>query len=488
MGGSGGEVDVLSQWTYTNHDPLRIGYFTDEVFAMAANSPHDPRVMKMTQLFWYRTQSAPQSTGADHVANPFDDHDPDAAYITISPMHLRESFWTKIARPVQGLMYHGWQALVPTDSPSGYRYTHPDTKEEFRRLHRGILEPFGPMLLEVGDRKSDVAYLDSFTAQMFARRGSYGYSGEEAYLTLLHAQLQPEVIYEEQLLKQGLGGFKLLVLANCDVLTASVAEQIQAFQKQGGLVIGDENLAPAITPDIRIDRIVRTRKGDKDHAAILASAAKLRSALEGKYTYPADCTNPGIITRLRAAEQSNYVFLVNDAREFGTYVGQHGMVMENGLASTGQVSLLRQEGHVYDLLKGQEVKAELKAGRLTWPVMLGPCEGRVFLVAPKAIHAVNVDIPKAARLGDSLPVNITIADAAGQPIAAVLPVLVEISDPAGRQAEFSGHYAAKAGQLKLQLDLAPNDTPGTWQIRVRELASGQEATSYVRVGQPEVQP
>ena len=39
----------------------------------------------------------------------------DAAYITISPMHLRESFWTKIARPVRGIMYHGWQALVPTD-------------------------------------------------------------------------------------------------------------------------------------------------------------------------------------------------------------------------------------------------------------------------------------------------------------------------------------------------------------------------------------
>nr|MDQ3621528.1 hypothetical protein [Verrucomicrobiota bacterium] len=65
-------------------------------------------------------------------------------------------------------------------------------------LHSGVLEPLGPTLLKVGDHRSDVAYLDSFTAQMFARRGSYGYSGDDTYRILLHAQLQPRVIYEEQ--------------------------------------------------------------------------------------------------------------------------------------------------------------------------------------------------------------------------------------------------------------------------------------------------
>jgi len=481
LGGSGGAMDVLGQWTYTNPDPLRIGYFTDEVFAMAANSPQHPRVMKMTQLFWYRSQVAPKAAGAGHIASPFDDHDPDAAYITISPMHLRESFWTKLARPVSGIMYHGWQALVPTDSIGGYRYTNPDTKEEFRRLHRGVLEKLGPTLLRVGEHRSDVAYLDSFTAQMFAHRGSYGYSGEEAYLTLLHAQLQPEVIYEDQVVQQGLDAFKVLVLANCDVLTAGAVQRIQAFQKGGGIVIGDEALAPAIKPDIRLTTVIRTKKGATDHAAILAAAAQLRAALGARYARPADSTNPEIVTRVRAAGKSDYVFVVNDRREFGTYVGQHGIVMENGVPSTGELILNRPAGHIYDLVGGGEVPGETRENKLRWPVNLGPCDGRVFLVTPEPIAAVKLTAPDSAVRGSAVSVSVQIENQGKQPIDAVLPVHLAISDPAGRVAEHSGYYGAVGGQLILRLDIARNDAPGVWQIRVRELASGKESTAYVRI-------
>jgi hypothetical protein len=481
VGGSGGEVDVLGQWTYTNPDPMRVGCFADELFAMAANSSQHPRVMKMTQLFWYRAQSAPKKEGAAYVASPFDDHDPDAGYITISPMHLREAFWTMISRPVSGIMYHGWQALVPTESVGGYRYTNPDTKEEFRRLHRDVLEKLGPMLLQLGDRRSDVAYLDSFTSQMFARRGTYGYSSDETYLTLLHAQLQPQVIYEDQVLREGLAPFKVLVLADCDVLTAGVAARIEAFQKSGGLIIGDENLSPAITPDIRIPKYVRTKKGDIDAAAILANAANLRAALEGKYNHAAESSNPEIVTRVRTSGPSEYVFAVNDRREFGTYVGQHGLVMENGLPSEGTLSLRREAGHVYDLLLGREVQATVEGGKLKWPVNLGPCAGGVFLVSPEAISSVKVKAPHSVPRGEKVDVGVTITNASGKAVPAAIPVKVEISDPAGRLAEFSGQHAAKNGRLDLHLHLAPNDAAGVWQVRVRELASGREAVVYLRV-------
>ena len=63
---------------------------------------------------------------------------------------------------------------------------------------------------------------------------------------------------------------------------------------------------------------------------------------------------------LRMTGQSDYVFVVNDHREAGSYVGQHGMVMENGLPSEGEVSLLRGSGHVYDLVNGREVPAKAR--------------------------------------------------------------------------------------------------------------------------------
>jgi len=481
IAGSGGDVDVLGQWTYTNPDPLRIGYFTDELLAMAGSAPQRQRAMMMTQLFWYRSQSAPKKAGTNHVTSPFDDHDSDAAYITISPVHLRESFWTKLARPVDGIMYHGWQALVPTDSVGGYRYTHPDTKEEFRRLHRGVIEPLGSTLRQLGERRSDVAYLDSFTAQMFARRGSYGYSGDETYLTLLHAQLQPEVLFEEALLKRGLAGYRVLVLADCDVLHAGVVKRVREFQQRGGVIIGDENLAPAIHPDILIPKVIRTKKGDIDKAAFLANAARLRSALGAKYARALDSTNPEIVARLRTAGASDYVFVVNDHREFGTYVGQHGLVMDNGLPSNGEVSLSGKKGRVYDLVASREVRAETRAGRLSWPVNLGPGDGGVFLVTPVAINSVTVTSDTTARRRVPLKVAVKILGASLAVVPAVVPVRVDVVDPAGRTAEFSGHYGARDGQLELQLDFAVNDPPGVWEIRAKELASGLTTRHFVRL-------
>ncbi len=478
--GSGGAVDVLGQWTYTEPSPLRLGYFTDELFAMADLSPHHQRVMKMTQLFWYRSTSAPIRTGANHIASPFDDHDADAAYISIAPMHLRGAFWTKISRPISGLMYHGWASLVPTDGTHAYKYTQPDLQTEFRRLHHEVLEPLGPTLLQVPARRSDVAYLDSFTSQMFAGRGSFGYANAEAYRTLLHAQLQPEVLFEDTILKRGLDDYKILVLADCDVLPASVAARIQAFQKRGGLIIGDPNLAPAIKPDLVLPKFTRTRKAAADKATILANAAELRKALGTRYQRPVEVTNLEIVPHLRSAGSSDYVFVVNDHREAGTYVGQHGLVLDVGLPSDGTLTLRRSNVHVYDLTARRVVSTTAGDGSTRWPVSLGPCDGNIFLVTERAIERVKIDTPEQTPLGKPLSCRITITDVENRPVDAVVPLRVTITDPHGRPAEFSGYYGTNKGQLDLKLDLASNDNPGVWSIAVQELASGLKTTRYFR--------
>ena len=153
--GSGGEVDFLSHWTYSYPDPIRIGLCHRRTVLHGRRIlPADQQVMKMTQIIWYRSQTAPEPGEEADPTRRFSDHDmrpsapapwtlpaataagsasPDARFITIAPMHLREAFWTKIARPIKGIMYHGWQSLVKVkDGHSSYRYTHPQTRHELR--------------------------------------------------------------------------------------------------------------------------------------------------------------------------------------------------------------------------------------------------------------------------------------------------------------------------------------------------------------------
>jgi hypothetical protein len=485
--GSGGEVDVLSQWTYTYPEPIRMAMPTDELFTMASLAATPQKVMKMTQIIWYRSKTAPMNTNsAGAAAAPWEDRDPGAQYITIAPMSLRESFWTKLARPVQGIMYHGWQSLVPNDGTASYRYTHPESRHELRRLAREVVEPLGPALMQVGDRPTDVAFLESFTSQMFAQRGEWGWNrgwASDAYLAALYAQLQPEIIYEDSISRRGLDRFKVLFMMDCDVLTETIALKVQEFKQKGGIIVGDERLCPAIKADITLPSFVRTNRADALRTQLHQCAANLRRSLDSRYQRHLEADSPNLITRVRSAGTADYVFVVNDLREYGSYVGQYGLVMENGLPSQGNIALRRAEGYWYDLLEHRAVSTEKQPdGRLRLPLKLGPCEGKVFLVADHPIAQVLFSGSEKVKPGDLARVKITVADAAGKAISAVVPVKVEVRDPSGRLGEFSGYYGAREGQMELKLDLASNDTPGLWEIRVHELASGLQGCHYLRVG------
>ncbi len=483
IGGSGGTADALAHWTYSYPDPVRIGLCTDELFEMARVNGHGQDVMKMTQVIWYRSQTAPESaTVAD--PSPWVDHDPDAAYITIAPMHLREAFWWKLARPIKGIMYHGWQSLVKTESPGGYRFTNPNTRRELKRLTHEVIAPLGPTLMRIPDAPADVAFLESFTSQMFARRGTYGWNhtwSGDLYHVLMYAQLQPRVLYEESV-PDGLKGVKVLVMGDCDVLTKSVVAAVKKFQAEGGLVIGDAELCPGIKADYTIRRFNRTKKqADADRAKLLAAAAKLRGWLKGRYDWRLESPNPDVVTRLRRFGSTDYVFAVNDRREFGDYVGRYGMVMENGLPSKTTVRLQRAAGHVYDLKNGVELTgAKNTGGKLGLPLEMGPCEGRVLMVTDRPIRAVRIKAPEAAKRGETIAVQVAVTDGKDA-IDAVVPVRVEIRDPEGVEAEFSGFHAAVGGKVELKLDLAPNDRAGVWQVRATELATGRAANGYFRV-------
>ena len=488
--GSGGEVDFLSQWTYSYPDPIRIGLSTDELLAMSAGGPSGQQVMKMTQIIWYRSQTAPEPAG-DSQQLPYrarwEREQPGAAFITIAPMHLREAFWAKIARPIKGIMYHGWQSLVPCQPPGGYRFTHPQAQHELARLIRQVVRPLGPTLLAVPGVKSDVAFLESFASEMFARRGTYGWNHTwtgDAYHVMLYAHLQPEIVFDETVIERGLDGYRLLVMTDCDVITESMQERIKAFQASGGLIVADERLAPAIKPDIVLPVYQRTGRADQDKAALQSLAAEFRENLDARYRRYLDSSNPDVIPYLRRYKGTDYVFLVNDNREYGQYVGQHGKLMENGLPSEARVSVARPSGFVYDLVAGREVAASSADGKLSIDAHLGPCDGRMLMITSRPIGSVKILAPQTVTRGDRVSLVVEVVDADGDALDAIVPLEVNVRDAEGRLAEFSGYYQAADGAVTINLDVAPNDPFGIWQIEARELGSGRVSVHYVRVAAP----
>ncbi len=485
IGGSGGRVDVLSHWTYTYPDPIRIGLCTDELLEMARVNRRRQRVMKMTQIIWYRSQTAPPRRAPQTGDSPWVDRDPDAAYITIAPMHLREALWWKLARPIEGIMYHGWQSLVPTESKSAYRLTNDRTRDELRRLIRQVVQPLGPTLKQVPDPPSDVAFLESFTSQMFAGRGTYGWNHSwagDVYHILMCAKLQPRVLYEESLPADGLAGVRVLVMPDCDVLPRSVVEAVRAFQSAGGIVIGDEETCPAIELDYTLPRYTRTKEAAADKRELQQRSARLREWLHGKYQPYVDSDHPDVVVRCRKYATTDYVFAVNDRRRFGTYVGQYGLVMEDGLPAKGTVRVARNSGYVYSLTERRAVDVSTSSSGLSIACDLGPCEGRVWMITERPIRNVTVDMPKAAKRGESVDIRIAVTD--GQrPLDAVIPLRVSILDPEGAVAEYSGYYGAAGGAAAIHFDFASNDRTGVWQVKVQELASGRSAAGYIELSE-----
>ncbi len=490
ISGAGGSVDVLSHWTYTYPDPQRIGLCADQLFAMSAANGRDQKVMKMTQLIWYRSQTAPVSDKpvADTVA--WQDQDPDAAYITISPMHLREALWTKLSRPVKGIMYHGWASLVPTDGSSSYRYTNPHTQHELKRLVKEVVEPLGPTLMQVPGERREVAFLESFTSQMFARRGGYGNNmnwSADLWLAMQHSQISCDILFEETLLKDGLQGRKVIVMPECDVLTQPVVDAISQWQAAGGKIVADEFLCPALKADRVVTSFKRVKKADEDKAAVLRLASSLGPAFAALGVDPPfRSDSPEVITVTRRFGEAAYVFAINDRREFGSYVGQHQLVMENGLPSSARLEATWPDAHVYDLTTSRPVTTSRGDGKVWWPVELSPADGKLFLVTPKAISRLEVKVPELALQGERATITATVVDGESAALNAVIPVKVSVRDANGRLAEGSGYHAAVQGRLLVHLDIATNDEPGIWTVQVEELASGLSSTRWMRVKEARV--
>ncbi|OQA84116.1 MAG: hypothetical protein BWY31_02553 [Lentisphaerae bacterium ADurb.Bin242] len=485
--GSGGKVDYLSHWTYAYPDPINIGANTSELQAMAAGCPGQG-VMNMTQIITYRSVTAPIG---QKVANEpgWVGEFPRAPYITLAPDLMREAVWTQISRHVSGIMFHGYDSLIPDPArpnfkkDAGYQCTHLKTKEVLSEFLLQVVRPLGPVLKQIPERKPEVAVLESFPASIFAGRGTWGWSGWifDANLMLMWANLSPAVVYEETILRDGFGNLKVLVMPHCDVLTEPVFRKIQEFQRKGGILVADEHVVPGITPDIPIREILRSRDPKKDKEALQQAASDLRRQLAPYHRPYSDSTDKDLVTWVRSWKDADYLFVINDKRTFGDYFGPYGLVMEKGLPNRGKVTVKRHAGGVYDLVKHQAVPFESRGGTTTIPVDFSTNDGRLLLILPNAVGKLSLELPGAVKRGQPVRYEVRLADTDGKAVEALIPLRIAVEDADGVATDDSAFAAMKDGVYTGTILPPLNTKPGDWTLSVTELASGKKAGGKLRV-------
>ncbi len=501
--GSGGDVDVLSQWVYAVPEPLAVAGPVEELFAMANGSGQD--VMIMTQIICYRSQIAPKQVFVAPQPGWVQDK-PDADFPTIPPDSLQEATWSMIAKPVQGIMYHGYACIVETGAKTGYTFTNGETSERMRQLLTGVVAPLGPTLKRLPRVESPVAVLESFTSTIFAGHGTWGWIAPD--LTFFQrARLDPRVVYEETILRDGLGNAKVLYAPQCDYLTQPVIDKIREFQKAGGVLVADELLCKALKADIlvpvnkvarptldsteEVDKMAQNHVNDKARQFTadakqnsLAEVERLRQALNDRFKPRMDSSSPELITFARQWDGVDYLFVVNDKRTFGDYVGQWGMTMERGLPFEGFATIAdpdREIQAIYELSRGGKVdfKRTQDERFVQVPLKYETNDGRLLLFLKSSIQSVETVVPSKVKRGDVCRVEFRIYDEQKKLVHALLPVEIRLFDAKGVELDGGGFACAENGSAAIEFQTNLNDAPGPYKAVCRDRASGFESEKSI---------
>lgn len=483
--GSGGNVDVISQWTYTNPDPIKIGEATDEMLAMADGNPGQ-KVMKMTQAIWYRRATAPMEV---NVKNPPEwlAREKKAAFITIAPDFVREAIWSKVSRKIDGIMYHGSGSLL-TVQDHGYRYTNPESKKVLADTVARVIRPLGPTLKKIPERLPEVAILESATGWLYASsHATGGWSGNwtsDLHLALQWANIQPSIIYEEHLLTNlKLDNLKVIIIPGAEVLTETVLAKLQELQSKGVIIIGDEFTTPGLMVDFRLKSIKRLSKDPKGSKEAFQKLGKeIAAMLKPYYSSPIEASNQDLVIRRRGNDSADYVFVLNDKRTFGDYLGQWGMVMEKGLSNQGTINVKHNAAVAYDLVNHQKVNLSTNKGQVSFNVDLNAGDGTLVLLLDREVNDLKVTLPKApVALGGKYNVNVQVLDKKKQAIKAYFPIEVKITDAKGNELPGSGFYSTIDGALDIPEVAAANMNPGKVTVQVKDLASGMTKSASFQV-------
>jgi len=308
-------------------------------------------------------------------------------------------------------------------------------------------------------------------------------------------------VEQGELLKRG---YKVLILPRSTALSSKEAQEIREFAAQGGTVIADGEpgafdehsrrlpkpqladlfeantfgLGKAVRPGANILTYHQERLVNKEAATHRTMGDLLKNAGVAPQFAVTDSSGRPVVGVETHTFRNGGVWIVAVMTNPQLRVDELGppeFKSNDRFSKPMQVRLtVPPDRFVYDVRAGKTL------GKLREiPVTLDPYEPTIFAVASSQLAALELSTPQRVKRGESATIGMSFAAATP---AANHVFHVEVVNPSGQTVGYySGNVLAPEGHAAKVVPLAVNDPAGRWEIRVRDMLSGQFKTAVVEV-------
>ncbi len=482
-------MKLLNHWTYVERNPLDVAAFADEMVCLGQRSGWEQQISQMIQVIAYADRAMP-GRGPDAP-----DYLRDAPFVAIPPDIISESIWLVMSRPVDMLAFHGLPTVLETQEKAGYRYTNPHTLDALGRVSEALVEPYGPALRQIKQRRGPrVALLLSGANTVFGRIMEGG-GTLSLHNPLSAARFGVDVLYDEDIKDGALDNYSVLAIPQCRFMLQSVRERIAAFQQAGGTVLLDADAQVSIPDAITLPQVSAADAGgarlELVPGEVLELSASPRAHLDAELRLAAealrkeilprlnerpfvDSPNPYVVLDARASGELSYIFAINDRRTMGPYLGQFGAVLERGVPIRAQIVLRDTPGALYDALERRQLTLLAPAdGGSSTELEIEPGWGKLLVAAAEPMGRAEVSASDTPSTGGPVEVRVQAKYASGRNVNGVVPLRVDVLSPDGDINDYSRFTATGPdGSWSTSVPIADNEPPGEWVVRVTELIGG----------------
>jgi hypothetical protein len=495
-------LDVLSTWTYTNNDPKLMLYI--ESLNAAVRSTGQKTLQTVTLLNYPGIIVPKAVTGNGAWGND------DSGWMLMGPDRAKECSWIILSRAPKTIGYYFSSACDPVKfSKPEHQFRVPyATSLALKELSEKVFRPLGPVITRLENAPREAAVLSSQVSRLYNKSPNVTphYPNEQIYsfysvLAMTHRQA--DVLFDEHVEAGELAKYKYLALPKVDVVTAKMQGELLKFIDRGGVVISDQYLGPALpavtkfdfefthrlkvtadaiatgttyaewTDQLKPDTAALVKAtgvtADEDQKLLDAYAAWLDRELGDRWPAATQVDSPHVLVNELRHGSTRYLAFINDHRGYDARTGPYKAIMEELRPITTRVSV-RSETPLLpcDLVRGELLPARFKEGRVEFEIALDDLGGTLIALLPEGVAKVDVASPRTVRRGQAVDVRIALLDAAGKPVSGVLPVAIDIRNPAGDRFATSGPAAAVNGVIVLPFSPGLTDPAGSWTIRVTE--------------------